>query len=240
MNPSLETPRTLSILEVLPIVDAVVAQMSRHLPRHVSSEDLVSAGKLALVEVLDDFDGSFSKDRGYVVCRVRGAIMDEMRRLDPLSRYARAQVRLVRKAISVFETRHNRAPTDTELAFETGVTESEVSKIKNLGMAAEALSTDSPLGGDDTVPLLTDPGAPSPADLAEESDSASIIHAAVKRLSPIQSEVVHGYFFMGLSLQEIADDIGLSVVRVHQLKAAAEACLRGDLEILDAWKGLRS
>jgi RNA polymerase sigma factor FliA len=240
MNPSLETPRTLSILEVLPIVDAVVAQISRHLPLHVSAEDLASAGKLALLEVLDDFDGSFAQDRGYVICRVRGAIMDEMRRMDPLSRYGRTQVRLVRKAISAFETRHNRAPTDAELAEETGVSDSEVNKIKNLGIAAEALSTDSPSGNDDTVRFLADPGAPSPADLAEESDSASIIHAAVKRLTPIQSEVVHGYFFMGLSLQEIADDIGLSVVRVHQLKAAAEACLRGDLEILDAWKGLHS
>jgi len=240
MNPSQETSRTLSILEVLPVVDAVVAQMSRHLPRHVSAEDLASAGKLALLEVLDDFDGSFSRDRGYVICRVRGAIMDEMRRMDPLSRYGRTQVRLVRQATAAFETRHHRAPTDAELAQETGVTGAEVNQIKRLGMAAEALSADSPSGDDDKVRSLADPGAPSPADLAEESDSASTIRAAVKRLTPIQSEVVHGYFFMGLSLQEIADDIGLSVVRVHQLKAAAEACLRGDLEVLDAWKGLRS
>jgi RNA polymerase sigma factor for flagellar operon FliA len=240
MNPSLETSRTLSILEVLPIVDAVVAQMSRHLPQHVSAEDLASAGKLALLEVLDDFDGSFAHDRGYVICRVRGAILDEMRRMDPLSRYGRAQVRLVRRAISAFETRHNRAPTDSELAHETGITDSEVNKIKRLEVAAEALSTDSSGGDNDTVRSLADPAALSPADLAEESDRASIIRAAVMRLTPMQSEVVHGYFFMGLSLQEIADDIGLSVVRVHQLKAAAEACLRGDLEVLDAWTRLRA
>lgn len=222
------------------MVDAVVAQMSRHLPQHVSAEDLASAGKLALLEVLDDFDGSFAQDRGYVICRVRGAILDEMRRMDPLSRCGRAQVRLVRRAISAFEARHNRAPTDAELADETGITDSEVIKIKRLEVAAEALSTDSSGRDNDTVRSLADPAALSPADLAEESDRASIIRAAVMRLTPMQSEVVHGYFFMGLSLQEIADDIGLSVVRVHQLKAAAEACLRGDLEVLDAWTRLRS
>ena len=92
MNPALETSVALSIADVLPIVDAVVAQMSRHLPQHVSAQDLASAGKLALMEVLSDFNGTFTQDRGYVVCRVRGAVMDEMRRLDPLSRYGRAQV----------------------------------------------------------------------------------------------------------------------------------------------------
>jgi DNA-directed RNA polymerase specialized sigma subunit len=51
--------------------------------------------------------------------------------------------------------------------------------------------------------------------------------------------VIQRYCFNGLTLQEAADDLGLSVVRVHQLRAAAEARLRGDIEALDAWAGLR-
>jgi len=240
VNPSLETPKALAIADVLPIVDAVVAQMSRHLPRHVSAQDLASAGKLALMEVLSDFNGSFARDRGYVVCRVRGAVMDEMRRLDPLSRYGRAQVRRVRNAVSLFETKHNRAPTDAEVAALTGFSMAEVGRISQLGTAAEAVSSDGLDQTNKSVRSIADPNAPSPADLAEDSDCASVIRAALQRLTPSQTIVLQHYYFKGSTLQEIADELGLSAVRVHQLKSAAEAGLRGDIEVLDEWFGMRS
>jgi RNA polymerase sigma factor FliA len=240
MNPALETSKALSIADVLPIVDDVVAQMSRHLPPHVSSEDLASAGKLALVEVLSAFNGSFSEDRGYVVCRVRGAVMDEMRRQDPLSRYGRAQVKFVRKAASALELELNRPPTDAEVAEETGLSKIEIARIEELRKAAEALSADA-LGRDsESMRSLADPDAPSPADLAEECDSVSNIRAALKRLSSNQSIVLKHYYFDGWTLQEIAGEMGLSVVRVHQLRVAAEGCLRNDVGLNDAWMELRS
>ena len=214
--------------------------MSRHLPQHVSAQDLASAGKLALMEILSDFDGSFARDRGYVVCRVRGAVMDEMRRLDPLSRYGRAQVRRVREAASVLEGSLNRVPTGAEVAEQIGLSDAEVRGILQLGLAAEALSADSPGHGSDGIRSIADPNAPSPADMAEESDSASAIRAALQRLSPNQSVVLQEYYFNGMTLQEIADDLGLSVVRVHQLRSAAEACLRGDVDVLEVWARLCS
>jgi RNA polymerase sigma factor for flagellar operon FliA len=239
VNPALETSVALSIADVLPIVDAVVAQMSRHLPQHVSAQDLASAGKLALMEVLSDFNGTFTQDRGYVVCRVRGAVMDEMRRLDPLSRYGRAQVRRVRKAASALEVELNRAPTNAEVAKETGLSESEVSRIDQLGAAAEALSSDAVDPGGESIRMIADPDAPSPADSAEECESASTIRAALQRLSSNQSNVLRHYYFDGLTLQEIAVALGLSVVRVHQLRVAGEAHLRNDACILEAWVELR-
>jgi RNA polymerase sigma factor FliA len=239
VNPSLEPPHILLVADVLPIVDAVVAQMSRHLPQHVSTQDLASAGKLALMEILNDFDGSFAQDRGYVICRIRGAVMDEMRRLDPLSRYGRRQVRRVQRAVSTLETRLSRAPTDAEVAEETGFPEAEVRKISQLGTAAEALSMDAPDRGSQGVRSIADPDAPSPADVAEKSEVSSTVRAALGRLSSSQSTVLQHYYFNAMTLQEIADTLGLSVVRVHQLRAAAEARLRSDLKILDAWVGLR-
>ena len=240
MDPLLENSRALSIADVLPIVDAVVAQMSRHLPGHVSAQDLVSAGKLALMEILSDFNGSFSQDRGYVVCRVRGAVMDEMRRQDPLSRYGRAQVRRLRKAVATLEGKLKRAPTNAELAEETVLSEAEVVKIDRLRIAADALSIDSFDQGGESVRSIVDPHAPSPADTAEERDNASTIRAALRRLSPNQLVVLQGYYFNGLTLQEIAGGLGFSVVRVHQLKGSGEARLRGDLTLLEAWTRLRS
>jgi RNA polymerase sigma factor FliA len=240
VNPSLGRSKALSIADVLPIVDAVVAQMSRHLPQHVSAQDLASAGKLALMEVLSDFNGTFAQDRGYVVFRVRGAVMDEMRRLDPLSRYGRTQVRLVRNAVSKFETEQSRAPSDSEVAALTGLSVAEVCKISRLGTAAEALSIESLEQNDRGIRSIADPGAPSPADLAEESDCESVIRAALLRLTQNQSTVLQDYYFRGATLQEIAGKLGLSVVRVHQIKAAAEVSLSGDIEVLDVWIAMRS
>jgi RNA polymerase sigma factor for flagellar operon FliA len=239
VNPSLESSLALSIADVLPIVDAVVAQMSRHLPQHVSAQDLASAGKLALMEVLGDFNGSFAKDRGYVVCRVRGAIMDEMRRLDPLSRYGRAQVRRIRKAVSEFENEHNRAPTDAEVAAATGLSAVEIGKISQLATAAEALSAAGLEKDDESLRSIADPGAPSPADLAEESDSTSIVRTALMRLTSNQSAVLQGYYFRGLTLQEVADEMGLSVVRIHQIRVSAEASLRANVDLMDVWAAQR-
>jgi RNA polymerase sigma factor for flagellar operon FliA len=239
VNPPLENSQALSITEILPIVDAVVAQMSRYLPQHVSSQDLASAGKLALLEVLDDFKGSFAKDRGYVVCRVRGAILDEMRRLDPLSRHARAQVRRVRDAFSRLEAEFGRPPADAEVAAATGMSSAEVRKIGQLGTAAEALSTDFLDNGNETIRMIADPHAPSPADQAEESDSTSIIRDALLRLGPSQSAVLLSYYFRDLTLQEIAAEMGLSVVRVHQIKVVAEATLRESGDLLDVWASPR-
>jgi RNA polymerase sigma factor for flagellar operon FliA len=214
--------------------------MSRHLPKHVSIQDLASAGKLALMEVLNDFNGSFAQDRGYVVCRVRGAVMDEMRRLDPLSRYGRNQVRRIRKAVALLEAEHNRAPSDAEVAAITGFTEAEVANINRLGAAAEALSADLLEQESEAIRSIADPDAPSPAELAEDSDNVSIIRAALQRLPPIQSTVLQEYYFNGMTLQEIANSLGFSVVRVHQIKAAAEVCLSGDITVLNAWAGFRT
>jgi len=231
---TLTLTENISLLDVMPIVDAVVAQMSRHLPAHVSAQDLASAGKLAVMEVLGDFNNDLSQDRGYVVCRVRGAVLDEMRRLDPLSRYGRARVKGLQKALAYLESTLNRAPTDAEIADEMGVPEDEVRKIENLAASAERLSTDAIEVSGGSLRSIVDADAVSPAESAEESESAALIRAAIQRLTPGQSSVLQRYYFGGLTLQEIAAEMGLSVVRVHQLRVAAEEKLRGDIALIDA------
>ena len=239
MNTSPDAEAALSIEDILPIIDAVVAQMSRHLPPHVPVQDLTSAGKLALMEILADAGGTPCLDRGYVVCRVRGAVLDEMRRLDPLSRHARSQVRRVRQSVSELESELNRVPTDKEVAARTGFAESEIGRISRLGIAAEALSADNHESVGSAVRSLPDLQSPSPADAAEDRDTLSVIRGAIERLTTSQCSVLQAYYFNGFTLQQIAAQMGISVVRVHQLKAAAEASLRGNTTLMDAWRGSR-
>ena len=229
MTATSPTSQVIAIEDVLPIVDAVVAQLGRHLPAHVSAQDLASAGKLALMEVVSDFGGSFAQDRGYVVCRVRGAVMDEMRRLDPLSRHGRAQFKLVKGAVAALEASLNRAPTDRELGDHLGLSAVSIRKIRDLGTAADSVRTDARRQDDAVLGSLADGNTPSPAEMAEANDRAALVRAALACLTPNQSLVHQLYYFNGSTLQEIAVELGLSIVRVHQIRAAAEARVRHEL-----------
>ena len=83
-------PQTAGLAEYLDIVDIALATISRRLPATVGREDLASAGKLALVVAVGRREGSFDDVRAYCFVRVRGAMLDELRRLDPLTRRERA------------------------------------------------------------------------------------------------------------------------------------------------------
>src|SRR5882762_8619502 len=104
-----------SLADTLSVVDAVLGTLDRRLPVHVSRDDLASAGKLALIEALLRFDGPSEQARAYCYVRVRGAVLDELRRLDPLSRDARARVTLVRRATIALERQLKREPTPEEI-----------------------------------------------------------------------------------------------------------------------------
>src|ERR1044072_8013402 len=110
-----------SLADTLSVVDTVLAALDRRLPAHVSRDDLASAGKLALAGALLRFDGPPARARAYCYVRVRGAVLDELRRLDPLSRHTRAQVTLVRRASAALERDLSRAPNANEIAGVTGL-----------------------------------------------------------------------------------------------------------------------
>src|ERR1044071_6319760 len=110
MTLTLSQSSAVSLADTLSVVDAVLGALDRRLPPHVSRDDLASAGKLALVEALLRFDGPPEQARAYSYVRVRGAVLDELRRLDPLSRHTRAQVTLVRRATAALERQFARLP----------------------------------------------------------------------------------------------------------------------------------
>jgi RNA polymerase sigma factor FliA len=87
---STAAPQTHGLADFLEIVDLALGPIARRLPAHVGREDLASAGKLALVLAFDRCVGPAEEVRAYCYVRVRGAILDELRRLDPLTRRERA------------------------------------------------------------------------------------------------------------------------------------------------------
>jgi RNA polymerase sigma factor for flagellar operon FliA len=127
------SPPLSQLVDTLSVVESVLQHVGRRLPVHVSREDLASAGKVALVEALLRFTGPPAEARAFCYARVRGAMLDELRRLDPLSRRTRARVRLVARATTELTGELGREPADFEVSAVTGLS---VGAIREAGRIA--------------------------------------------------------------------------------------------------------
>lgn len=227
-----------SLTETLLVVDAVLAAVARRIPPYVSREDLASAGKVALVEALLRYDGPPERARAYCYVRVRGAVMDELRRLDPLSRHARTQVSFVRRATAALERQLGRVPSANEIANATGFSPDALAQLERLSTATQACSADETDANGDSLHALIDADAACPARSAEAGDTTDLVRAALDRLSPNHAHVLRRYHLDDATLDDISTELGLSKERVRQIREAAEKKLREDFVILALWQSV--
>ena len=116
-----------ALADFLDIVETALATITRRLPASVARDDLASVGKLALIAALDQRQGEPDDVRAYCYVRVRGAMLDELRRLDPLSRRQRDRIGIIARARTELATRLGRVPTAQEIASAVQLTTTEVS-----------------------------------------------------------------------------------------------------------------
>lgn len=225
---SILIPASNTLADHLDLVDAALTTLSRRLPLTVSREDLATVGKLALIEALNHVEGAREEVRAYCFVRVRGAILDELRRLDPLSRRCRAQVLLVGRIQSELSARLGRSATLAELALATKLSPREVA-------AAQTNLSREPNVRDGELESLPDPQAPSPAESVEVEDLRFAMRTALARLSSTQAEVLYRYYFEEATLDTIAASLGVSKERVRQIREAGEKKLRADFVVLAIW-----
>jgi RNA polymerase sigma factor for flagellar operon FliA len=232
------SPATLA--DTLSVVDVVLTGLDRRLPAHVSRDDLASAGKLALIEALLRFEGPAAEARAYCYVRVRGAILDELRRLDPLSRYSRTQLTTVRRAIAKLECELGRAPSMREVSELTGFSTETITQLEQLAHAAHACSLDETNADGERLHVVPDAAAVCPARSAESGDAHASVRAALERLAPKHAHVLRRYYLDDATLDDIAGELGVSKERVRQIREAAEKKLREDFIVLALWQALLS
>lgn len=240
MTLTLPRASSVSLADTLSVVDAALAALERRLPVHVSRDDLASAGKLALIEALLGFDGSPEQARAFCYVRVRGAILDELRRLDPLSRHSRAQVTLVRRATLALERELARTPTASEVAAATGLSVEAVAQLERLAKAAQACSANETNADGESLHALVDADAVCPAQSAESDDTHASVRAALDRLSANHARVLRRYYLEDATLEDISAELGISKERVRQIREAAEKKLREDFMVLALWQSVLS
>ena len=129
-----ETPeaRERLILHYAPLVKFVAGRVASGLPQSVDQSDLVSYGIFGLIDAIDKFDPSRGfKFETYAIARVKGAIIDELRSFDWVSRSVRTKARAIERAYSKLENELRRSPDDTELARDLGLTDDELARARS-------------------------------------------------------------------------------------------------------------
>jgi RNA polymerase sigma factor for flagellar operon FliA len=194
----------------------------------IEIEDLIQSGLVALTECAQRHVGPGEDGfAAYAKMRVRGAMVDLIRRTVPLSRGAAERRKLLREKEDALRVRLGRDPSPRELAAAMGIEEGELAMLRSASEPLRFEPIDEVYSDADMA--FADDRPDSLALLESEELRGSVI-AAIQALPERLQMVIQLYFVEELNLSEIAQVLSVSIPRVHQLKAQALGHLRKELE----------
>jgi RNA polymerase sigma factor for flagellar operon FliA len=211
----------------LGLVHQAVAPMAARVPSHVAWDDLVSAGMLGLTEAALAFDpGRSVPFECFAMTRIKGALLDELRRLDWASRSVRVRARAVSAATEVLAAELGRHPTTLELADRLGVDPSHLARVGDDLHRAAVVHYEALVAPDGACEDGLPPAGAQPETVVLERECWRELWDAVGALPERLRQVVVGSYLDERRLRDIADDLGVTESRVSQLRTEALAILR--------------
>lgn len=223
------------VIRELPQVYYVAARIHERLPKNVEIEDLVQAGVLGLLDACRNYDAS--KDAQFSTFakfRIRGAILDSLRKLDWGSRTLRRKGREIATSVAKLESSLGRQPLEEEIAADLNM---PLDGLQNTMMQLDGLflvgqQTNSIHDHADSFDLIesaqsTDEN--NPFDLCLEGERREQLAEAVSKMSEREQLILSLYYQEELTMKEISQVVGIVVSRVSQIHAAAMVKLRASL-----------
>lgn len=214
------------IIEYAPLVKLVAGRLSMYLGYTVEYDDLVGYGIFGLIDAIDKFDNDKSvKFETYASLRIRGAILDHIRKMDWIPRTLRQKQKKMETAIKKLEAELGRNATDAEIAQSIGITEEELvnwqsqMKITNLISLNEYMDTETETGYGADIPDKKQ--FAQPEKVAEDKEMKSKLSEALSLLTDKEKKVTLLYYYEELTLKEISEILEVSESRVSQLHTRA-------------------
>lgn len=227
MQPIVNTHATAQhdlINEHLGMAIKMARRMARRLPSTVSREDVESAALLGLTEAACRYDGSRNEPfMAFASKRVRGAILDHLRRNDLLTRRGRQEARRVADAVRELEAERGGPVSDYDVAAKMGITEDEF----NASYAGLREATIVQL--DELNQLSLSATSITPMECVERQQIRAALARALSNLDERELLVLACYYQEGLTLREIGDMLGVTESRVCQIHTQALRTLRDQL-----------
>jgi RNA polymerase sigma factor for flagellar operon FliA len=214
------------IVDHLPLVRHIVGKVAGSSARREDFEDLVSAGTLGLVKAARSYDPAKQVEfKTYAYIRVRGAVIDELRKRTFVPAGTAQQIRLVREAYQQHMTAHGSPPTDEQLARATGLEIAQLYKVYEETRRQQFLSIHGLTGaGEDSdgVEAFTPSDErPGPDAVAERREMIECMTEAIQSLPERDRIILILYYERDLTMKEAAAVLGVTESRVSQLHAAA-------------------
>ena len=234
------TKREESVEEIvtrhLPLVKSIVGKIKMRLPDHIDFNDLYSVGVTGLISAVQKYDPQRNRSfSSFAFIRIRGAILDELRRLDWMPRGNRAQAKMLTETINKLEIKLKRPVEEHEIRKELGMSVQEYGKLMKKVRPISIISIDQSAdnSSEDSPPLKEAIADTSQAAVQEKVESKEMIILLKKRISTLPDaarKVLAMYYFEGMRLSEIAEVFGLTESRICQIHAQAIASLRSYVE----------
>jgi len=227
----------------LPLVRAVVSRVAMTLPPHVDGEDLYSAGLTGLLNAVRQYNPNAGTSfETYARVRIRGAVLDELRRMDWVPRSVHTKTRKVQAAMQALESQKGRIATDEEIAEVLKITVTEYHRWLEDIRPATFVCLDAAFNNEqeDSVShyeLLPDQRQEDPLDGTFRREVAALIAERLKQLPEMQRKVLALYYFEDMRLREIAEIFGLTESRICQIHAQAILAIKSYLQRFDPYFG---
>lgn len=226
------------VLSYLWLVKYIAGRLAVRLPPAINQEDLESCGVLGLLEAIDKFDPVMGRDfESYAYVRIRGAMLDELRRVNWIPRTIWQKLQALRAARERLESRSGGVVSEEALAREVGWEVAEVRRLEahSRRIFSASLDETAVTAGGETVRLgdaIPDETIPDPLELVAEEDNHRLLARAIAGLNEKDRLVLSLYYQKGLTLREIGQILEVSESRVCQLHGRALNRLRKKLREL--------
>lgn len=223
------------IRQYAPLVKRVAYRLIHRVPPSVEIEDLMSVGTIGLIHAIDNYDpGKGTKFEAFAEFRIKGAMLDELRSYDFMSRAARGKANKVEKARQMLEAQLGRMPTIKELAEETGFIVEEVEECLAQStqlafLTAEDLGAIAATTTEVPWELLTQSAPDDPFGHAFFQELRELVIQALEAMPERLKLVMSLYYYNELNFKEIGRVLDLTESRISQLHSEAIQFLKKKL-----------
>ena len=212
------------ILEYAQLVKLVAGRLSMYLGYNVEYDDLVGYGIFGLIDAIDKYDyGKNVKFETYASLRIRGAILDQIRKMDWIPRTVRQKRKKIEEAIKQIETKTGQNASDEEIAKELGIGEEELNDWQTQLNVTNVISLNEFVeqGGEPVMDAKNNSHFIQPEESVQEEELKKVLMESLELLTEKEKKVILLYYYEDLTLKEISSILEVSESRVSQLHTKA-------------------
>ncbi len=212
------------ILEYAPLVKVVAGRLSMYLGYNVEYDDLVSYGIFGLIDAIDKYDSQKDvKFETYASLRIRGSILDQIRKMDWIPRTVRQKQKKLDEAVKQIEMRTGKTATEEEIALELNISEEELAvwqsqlKITNIVSLNEYVEQ----GSEPAMDARNNSHFIQPEEQIQEDELKKVLKDTLELLTEKERKVIELYYYEELTLKEISKVLEVTESRISQLHTKA-------------------